>query len=159
MDNGAPFIGDLIHSRHFSRVVRLCLHLSVEPVFIASSKLWISGTIKDFNEILRRSCGNENNGQIRNTFEKRQKLSWCGTIIARTGSTERLIRRLYRTANLLRISRSVRIVCQSQRKKCTLSDGRREREQSVCWMRILMSGNCRVMNMSGLLWYETSVLS
>ena len=49
MDNGAYSIGDLIHSRHFSRVVRLCLHLGVEPVFIAPSKPWMNGTIEDFN--------------------------------------------------------------------------------------------------------------
>ncbi len=49
MDNGASFIGDLIHSRHFSRVVRLCLHLGVEPVFIALSKLLMNGRIEDFN--------------------------------------------------------------------------------------------------------------
>jgi hypothetical protein len=49
MDNGASFIGDLIHPRHFSRVVRLCLHLGVEPVFIAPSKPWMNGTIEDFN--------------------------------------------------------------------------------------------------------------
>ena len=49
MDNGASFIGDLIHSRHFSRVVRLCLHLGVESVFIAPSKPWMNGTIEDFN--------------------------------------------------------------------------------------------------------------
>ncbi len=49
MDNGASFIGDLMHSKHFSRVVRLCLHLGVEPVFIAPSKPWMNGTIEDFN--------------------------------------------------------------------------------------------------------------
>jgi len=49
MDNGASFIGDLIHPRHFSRVVRLCFHLGVEPVFIAPSKSWINGKIEDFN--------------------------------------------------------------------------------------------------------------
>ncbi len=48
MDNSASFIGDLIHSRHFSRVVRLCLYLGVEPVFIAPSKPWMNGTIEDF---------------------------------------------------------------------------------------------------------------
>jgi hypothetical protein len=49
MDNGASFIGDLIHSRHFSRIVRLCLHLGVEPVFIAPSKPWMNGTVEDNN--------------------------------------------------------------------------------------------------------------
>jgi len=49
MDNGAFFIGDLIHSRHFSRFVRLCLYPGVEPVFIAPSKPWMSDTIEDFN--------------------------------------------------------------------------------------------------------------
>ena len=49
MDNGASFIGDVIHPRHFSRVVRLCLHLGVEPVFIAPRKPWMNGKIEDFN--------------------------------------------------------------------------------------------------------------
>jgi len=49
MDNGAYFIGDMRHSRHFSRVVRLCLYLGVEPVFIAPRKPWMNGTIEDFN--------------------------------------------------------------------------------------------------------------
>ena len=49
MDNGAYFIGDLAHSRHFSRVVRLCLYLGVEPVFIAPRKPWMNGAIEDFN--------------------------------------------------------------------------------------------------------------
>ena len=49
MDNGASFIGDVMHSRHFSRVVRLCLHLGVEPVFIAPRKPWMNGSIEDFN--------------------------------------------------------------------------------------------------------------
>ncbi|MEA2034128.1 MAG: hypothetical protein U9N40_01335 [Euryarchaeota archaeon] len=36
MDNNASFIGDLIHSGHFTVVsVCLCLHPGVEPVFIA----------------------------------------------------------------------------------------------------------------------------
>ncbi|MEA3280949.1 MAG: hypothetical protein U9Q68_00030 [Euryarchaeota archaeon] len=54
MDNGASFIGDLMHSKHFSRVVRLCLHLGVEPVFIAPSKPWMNGTIEDNNRGVRR---------------------------------------------------------------------------------------------------------
>ena len=49
MDNGASFIGDVIHPRHFSRVVRLCLRLGVEPVFIAPSKPWMNGAIENFN--------------------------------------------------------------------------------------------------------------
>jgi transposase InsO family protein len=56
MDNGASFIGDVIHPRHFSRVVRLCLHLGVEPVFIAPRKPWMNGKIEgnncDFGEKL-----------------------------------------------------------------------------------------------------------
>ena len=49
MDNGAYFIGDMIHPRHLSRVVRLCLHFGIEPVFIAPRKPWMNGTIEDFN--------------------------------------------------------------------------------------------------------------
>jgi len=75
MDNDASFIGDLIHSRHFSRVVRFCLHLGVEPVFITPSKPWMNGKIEDFNGISGISCGNKNNGQIRNTFGEGRKSS------------------------------------------------------------------------------------
>ncbi|HZK55110.1 MAG TPA: hypothetical protein VFC84_13060 [Desulfosporosinus sp.] len=46
MDNSASFIGDMIHPRHFSRIVRLCLHVGVEPVFIASGKPWMNGKIE-----------------------------------------------------------------------------------------------------------------
>ena len=49
MDNGAYFIGGLIHLRHFSRVVRLCLYFGVEPVFIAQKKPWMNGSVEDFN--------------------------------------------------------------------------------------------------------------
>ena len=49
MDNGDSFIGDLIHLRNFSRVVRLCRNLGVEPVFIAPRKPWMNGKIEDFN--------------------------------------------------------------------------------------------------------------
>jgi len=49
MDNSASFIGDLIHPRHFSRVVRLCLRVGIEPVFIAPGKPWMNGKIEDFN--------------------------------------------------------------------------------------------------------------
>ncbi len=50
MDNGGCFIGDLKHPRHFSRVVRLCLHLGIEPVFIAKSQPWMNGSIESFND-------------------------------------------------------------------------------------------------------------
>jgi len=50
MDNGGCFIGDMKHPRHFSRVVRLCMYLSIEPVFIAQSKPWMNGSIESFND-------------------------------------------------------------------------------------------------------------
>ncbi len=49
MDNGAYFIGDMKHPRHFSRVVRLCLYFGIEPVFVAPKKPWMNGLIEDFN--------------------------------------------------------------------------------------------------------------
>lgn len=49
MDNGAYFIGDMKHSRHFSRIVRFCLYFGIEPVFIAPKKPWMNGLIEDFN--------------------------------------------------------------------------------------------------------------
>ena len=50
-ENAIPnyFTGDLMHPLHFSRVVRLYLHLGVEPVFIAPSKPWMNSMIEDFN--------------------------------------------------------------------------------------------------------------
>ena len=50
MDNVGCFIGDLKHPRHFSRVVRLCLYLGIEPVFIAKSQPWMNGSIESFND-------------------------------------------------------------------------------------------------------------
>jgi len=49
MNNSASFIGNLLHSTYFSRVVRLFLHFGVEPVFITPNKPWMNSTIEDFN--------------------------------------------------------------------------------------------------------------
>src|SRR5665648_129625 len=46
MDNSASFIGDMVHPRHFSRFVRLCFHVGIEPVFVASGKPWMNGKIE-----------------------------------------------------------------------------------------------------------------
>lgn len=49
MDNGAYFIGNMKHKRHFSKVVRLCLYFGVETVFISPRCHWMNGSIENFN--------------------------------------------------------------------------------------------------------------
>nr|QNO46709.1 hypothetical protein BAIACGLI_00022 [Methanosarcinales archaeon ANME-2c ERB4] len=138
MDNGASFIGDVIHSRHFSRVVRLCLHLGIEPVFIAPRKPWMNGKIEGFNgdfgeklwereqwtdlehirgeaKIFLMRHNNRQDWKCRNadpeTIMDRQERSIDATA-RRAGH--------YRSAEFQRILRSMRIACRSQRVKYTL---------------------------------------
>ena len=82
MDNGSYFIGDLIHPRHFSRIVRLCLYFGVEPVFTAPRKPWMNGSIENFNgdfeKIFWTKGEFENLTHMRqesNVFEKRHNNS------------------------------------------------------------------------------------
>nr|QNO49509.1 hypothetical protein FBKNMHLG_00028 [Methanosarcinales archaeon ANME-2c ERB4] len=108
MGNGASFIGDLIHSKHFSRVVRLCLHLGVEPVFIAPSKPWMNGTIEDNNWGVRREVmGTRTMDRSGTHSERGENVPDAAQHFARTGSTGRPIWRLYRSAGFRRILRSM----------------------------------------------------
>ncbi|MEA3281484.1 MAG: hypothetical protein U9Q68_02835 [Euryarchaeota archaeon] len=108
MDNGASFIGDLMHSKHFSRVVRLCLHLGVEPVFIAPSKPWMNGTIEDFNgEFGEKLWEREQLGRSGTHSERGENFPDATQHFARTGSIGRLIWRLYHSAEFRRILRSM----------------------------------------------------
>ena len=49
VDNGMSFIGDYRTARSFSRVMRLCLYVGVELVFIAPREPWMNGSIENFN--------------------------------------------------------------------------------------------------------------
>lgn len=54
MDNAAEFSGSLRHKRTFSQVVRLCLLLGVEPVFIPPGEAYRHGGIENFNGLFDR---------------------------------------------------------------------------------------------------------
>lgn len=54
MDNAPEFRGSLIHKRSFSRVVRLCLMLGVEAVFIPEGEACRHGGIENFNGLFDR---------------------------------------------------------------------------------------------------------
>ena len=49
MDNEAAARGGMYHERSMGRIIRLCLYLDVEVVFIAESSPWMNGTIESFN--------------------------------------------------------------------------------------------------------------
>lgn len=54
MDNHCSFSGSLVHKRSVSKVVRFCLFLGVEPVFIAEEKPWMNGSIESFNSLFNK---------------------------------------------------------------------------------------------------------
>jgi len=54
MDNGSEFRGSLIYKRTFSQVVRLCLYLGIEPVFIPEGEPCRQGGIENFNGLFDR---------------------------------------------------------------------------------------------------------
>ena len=54
MDNAAEFSGSLKHQRTFSQVVRLCLYLGVEPIFIPPGEAYRHGGIENFNGLFDR---------------------------------------------------------------------------------------------------------
>jgi putative transposase len=49
LDNGLMFRGSNRHPRSFGRVIRLCLHYGITPVFIPIGEPWRNGVIESFN--------------------------------------------------------------------------------------------------------------
>lgn len=49
LDNGREFCGFGYAARHLSRVIRLCLRLEVEPIFIPPGKPQRNGSVENFN--------------------------------------------------------------------------------------------------------------
>lgn len=54
MDNAMEFRGSNRYPRSFGKVVRLCLNLGVEPLFIPQHEPWRNGFIENFNGLLDR---------------------------------------------------------------------------------------------------------
>ena len=51
MDNQLPLRGSNRHPRSFGLVVRVCLHLGIQPVFIPLSEPWRNGCIERFQDV------------------------------------------------------------------------------------------------------------
>ncbi|GMV65607.1 MAG: hypothetical protein AMXMBFR75_14050 [Candidatus Hinthialibacteria bacterium] len=54
MDNALEFRGSNAHPRSLSRLVRVCLDVKVQPVFIPTSEPWRNGVIENLNSLIQR---------------------------------------------------------------------------------------------------------
>jgi transposase InsO family protein len=54
MDNGLEFRGSNRYPRSFGKVVRVCLDVGVEPLFVPPSEPWRNGLIENFNGLTER---------------------------------------------------------------------------------------------------------
>ena len=61
MDNGLEFRGSNRYPRSFGKVVRLCLDVGVEPLFIPPREPWRNGFIENFNGQAKRLLLNHDN--------------------------------------------------------------------------------------------------
>lgn len=54
MDNALEFRGSNAHPRSLSRLVRVCLDVNVQPVFIPTGEPWRNGVIENLNGLIQR---------------------------------------------------------------------------------------------------------
>ena len=78
MDNGLEFRGSNAYPRSLSRLVRVCLDVKVQPVFIPTSEPWRNGVIENLNGLIQRLFLKakifKNEKQL---FKEAQKLETC----------------------------------------------------------------------------------
>ena len=78
MDNALEFRGSNAHPRSLSRLVRVCLDVKVQPVFIPTSEPWRNGVIENLNGLIQRlflqAKTFKNEKQL---FREAQKLETC----------------------------------------------------------------------------------
>jgi IS30 family transposase len=78
MDNGLEFRGSNAYPRSLSRLVRVCLDVNVQPVFIPTSEPWRNGVIENLNGLIQRlflkAKTFKNEKQL---FKEAQKLETC----------------------------------------------------------------------------------
>jgi len=53
MDNDLTFIGSLRHPDAFGKVIKLCLHFGIIPIFIPQAEPWRNGIIEHFNNLMQ----------------------------------------------------------------------------------------------------------
>ncbi len=78
MDNGLEFRGSNAYPRSLSRLMRVCLDVKVQPIFIPTSEPWRNGVIENLNGLIQRlflkAKTFENEKQL---FKEAQKLETC----------------------------------------------------------------------------------
>jgi hypothetical protein len=78
MDNGLEFRGSNAYPRSLSRLMRVCLDVRVQPVFIPPSEPWRNGFIENLNGLIQRlflkTKTFKNEKQL---FQEAQKLETC----------------------------------------------------------------------------------
>ena len=78
MDNGLEFRGSNAYPRSLSRLMRVCLDVKVQPVFIPKSEPWRNGVIENLNSLIQRLLLKahvfKNEKQL---FKEVQKLETC----------------------------------------------------------------------------------
>lgn len=78
MDNGLEFRGSNAYPRSLSRLVRVCLDVKVQPIFIPTSEPWRNGVIENLNGLIQRlflkAKTFKNEKQL---FKEAQKLETC----------------------------------------------------------------------------------
>jgi IS30 family transposase len=78
MDNGLEFRGSNAYPRSLSRLVRVCLDVNVQPIFIPTSEPWRNGLIENLNGLIQRlflkAKTFKNEKQL---YKEAQKLETC----------------------------------------------------------------------------------
>ncbi len=78
MDNGLEFRGSNAYPRSLSRLMRACLDVKVQPVFIPKGEPWRNGVIENLNGLIQRLLLKakvfKNEKQL---FKEAQKLETC----------------------------------------------------------------------------------
>ena len=76
MDNALEFRGSNAHPRSLSRLVRVCLDVKVQPVFIPTGEPWRNGVIENLNGLIQRLFLKAKTFQNeRQLFKEAQKLA------------------------------------------------------------------------------------
>jgi putative transposase len=73
-DNQHVFSGSNRRPRWFSRIIRLCLFLGIEPVFIPFSEPWRMGEIERFNDVWDKSFFRSQNFKNLNHLYREEKM-------------------------------------------------------------------------------------
>lgn len=78
MDNGLEFRGSNAYPRSLSRLMRVCLDVKVQPVFIPKSEPWRNGVVENLNNLIERLLLKAKRFKSeKQLFKEVQKLETC----------------------------------------------------------------------------------